>query len=141
MSEQNKALVRRIYEEIQDTGNLTLIDALFAPDVIVHDPFTGVVQGIEAFRQLTAFFQNSFPGHKTRLEVFIAEGDYVAILHTHLATNNGSFMGMPPTGKTVTVPGLELFRIQNSKVVEFWRHDDDMGLLRQLGVLPETMQA
>jgi steroid delta-isomerase-like uncharacterized protein len=141
MSEQNKEIVRRVYTDVQDKQNLQAIDDLFAKDVVVHDPFMGDVQGIEAYRQLTALFASGFPGHKTSLDLFIADGDYVAILHTHRATNNGSFMGTPPTGKSITVRGLELYRLQNGKVVEFWRHDDDAGLLRQLGLLPETMQA
>lgn len=138
--EQNKQIVRRVYEEVQDTGNLSRIDDLFASDVIVHDPFMGVVQGIEAYRNLTALFQSSFPGHKTTLDIFVAEGDYVAIYHTHHARNDGEFMGSAPTGIMAHVPGLELYRLANGKIVEFWRHDDDYGLLRQLGMLPNPAE-
>lgn len=138
MSQQNKEIVRRVYTEIQDTGNLAAIDPLFAPDVLVHDPFMGDVKGVEAYRQLTRLFQSAFPGHKTQLEIFVAEGDYVAIYHIHLAVHNGEFMGLPPTGKSIRVPGLELYRLQNGKIVEFWRHDDDAGLMRQLGMMPQA---
>lgn len=140
MSDQNKEIVRRVYTEVQDTGNLSAIDNLFAADVVVHDPFMGEVRGIEAYRQLTAFFQNAFPGHKTKLDVTIAEGDYVVVYHTHFATQNGEFMGLPPTGKQVVVPGLEMYRFQNGKIAEFWRHDDDAGLMRQLGLIPQGEQ-
>jgi steroid delta-isomerase-like uncharacterized protein len=140
MSQQNKEIVRRVYEEVQDTGNLAAIDNLFAPDVLVHDPMMGDVKGIEAYRQLTAFFQNAFPGHKTRLEIFVAEGDLVVIYHIHHATHNGEFMGLPPTGKSAVVPGLEMYRLRDGKIVEFWRHDDDAGLMRQLGLLPQMTQ-
>jgi len=139
--EQNKQIVRRVFEEVQDTGDLSRIDELFAPDVTVHDTFMGVVQGIEAYRNLTAFFQSSFPGHKTSLDIFVAEGDYVAVYHTHHAKNDGEFMGSAPTGVTVHVPGLELFRLANGKIVEFWRHDDDLGLMRQLGMIPNPAEA
>ncbi|MEZ4668527.1 MAG: ester cyclase [Anaerolineae bacterium] len=137
MSEQNKAIVRRVYEDVQDAQKLEVITELFAPDVLVHDPFMGDVQGIDAYRQLTALFANSFPGHKTDLQTFVAEGDYVTILHTHHATHSSDFMGVPPTGITAHVRGLELYRIVGGKIVEFWRHDDDAGLLRQLGALEQ----
>ena len=138
MYEQNKEIVRRVYQDIFDANNPAAIDALFAPDVIVHDPITGDSQGIEAYRQLAAFFLSAFPQENTDLQIFVAEGDYVTVLHTHHAVNSGSFLGMPPTGKTVHVPGLELYRIQNGRIIEFWRHDDDAGLMRQLGLLPQT---
>ncbi|NWF68389.1 MAG: ester cyclase [Chloroflexi bacterium] len=140
MSQLNKEIVRRVYVDVQDTGNLAAIDELFAPDVLVHDPFMGDVQGVAAYRQLTMLFQNAFPGHKTTLHTFVAEGDFVAIYHIHHATHTGEFMGLPPTGKTVHVPGLELYRLRDGKIVEFWRHDDDAGLMRQLGMLPQAAQ-
>ena len=138
MSEQNKEIVRRVYKEIYDVNNIDAINGLFAPDVIIHDPMMGDTQGIDAYRQLASFFLNAFPQENTELRVFVAEGDYVAILHTHHAVNSGTFMGMPPTGKTVHVSGLELYRLQNGQVVELWRHDDDAGLMRQLGLLPQA---
>jgi steroid delta-isomerase-like uncharacterized protein len=141
MSEQNKQIVRRVYEEIIDANNIDAIDGLFAPDVVIHDTFMGERHGIDAYRQLVAFFLTAFPQEQTDLQIFVAEGDYVAILHTHNTTNTGSFMGLPPTGKTVHVPGLELYRLQDGKIVEFWRHDDDAGLMRQLGLLPHAATA
>lgn len=140
MSKQNKETVRRVYQEIFDVNDIAAIDRLFAPDVIIHDPVMGTQQGIEAYRQLAQFFLSAFPEEKTDLDIFVAEGDYVAIFHTHHTTHTGSFMGMPPTGKTVHVPGIELYRIQNGLIVEFWRHDDDAGLMRQLGMLPQMLQ-
>lgn len=64
-----------------------------------------------------------------------APNDLVAALHIHTGIHTGSFMGMPPTGRTIKVQGLELFRIQNGKITELWRHDDDAGLMRQLGMI------
>jgi steroid delta-isomerase-like uncharacterized protein len=138
MSEQNKEIVRRVYTDIFDSNDLTAIDTLFAQEVIVHDPISGDSQGIDAYRQLASFFLSAFPQETTDLQILVAEGDFVAVLHTHHAVNSGSFLGMPPTGKTVHVSGLELYRIQNGAVVEFWRHDDDAGLMRQLGLLPDA---
>lgn len=140
MYEQNKEIVRRVYRDLFDANNISVVDELFAPDVIIHDPITGDCQGIEAYRQLANVFLTGFPQEQTELSIFVAEGNYVAVLHTHHATNTGSFLGMPPTGKTVSVPGLELYCIENGLITEFWRHDDDAGLMRQLGLLSPGQQ-
>lgn len=140
MSEQNKEIVRRVYAEIFDVNNTEAIGDLFAENVIIHDPMMGEMRGIDAYRQLANVFLTGFPEEQTDLKLYVAEGEYVAVLHTHRTTNTGSFMGRPPTGKQVVVDGLELYRIQNGKIVEFWRHDDDAGLMRQLGLLPQTAQ-
>lgn len=133
---QNKTVVSRIYDELVNRENKAIIDEVFAADVVIHDPFMGTHQGINAFRQLLAVFDTGFPGHRVTVENVTAEGDYVSVLHTHTATHTGLFMNMPPTGKTAVVNGLELFRLQNGKIIEFWRKDDDVSLLMQLGALP-----
>ena len=69
------------------------------------------------------------------LHQFVAEGDFVAVLHTHNATHTGPFMGMPPTGKSVAVLGIELYRLRDGKITEFWRLDADLSLLMQLGAV------
>lgn len=80
-------------------------------------------------------FPIGFPGHKTTVEQVSADGAMVTVLHTHHATNTGEFLGMPPTGRTVAVHGLEAFRLRERRIAEFWRHDDDLGLMVQLGVV------
>jgi steroid delta-isomerase-like uncharacterized protein len=139
--EQNKAIVHRIYDEVINQEKKAVIDELFASGVIIHDPFMGAISGIEAFRQLLGMFDAAFPGHRVQVEAVIAEGEYVTVLHTHTATHNGPFMGMPPTGKQIVVNGVELFRMANGKIVEFWRKDDDVSLLMQLGALPPPQPA
>src|SRR5215213_4767508 len=123
----NKTVVARLYEEVFNQQNSQAIDRWIASDVLIHDPMMGEARGIDAYRQLAAFFLDAFPQQHTTLEAFVAEGDLVSVLHTHTATNTGSFMGLPPTGRTVVVRGIELFRIQDGKITEFWRQDDDAG--------------
>lgn len=135
-TEMNKALVRRVYEELINQERQSVIDEVFAPDVIVHDPFLGTVHGIAAFRQLLGMFDAAFPHHRVMIDEIIAEDDTVCVLHTHTATHNGPFMGMPPTGKDIVVNGVELLRVRNGAIVEFWRKDDDVSMLMQLGILP-----
>jgi steroid delta-isomerase-like uncharacterized protein len=134
---QNKETVRRLYDEVLNRQDADAIDALVDANVVIHDPMMGEMYGIEAFRQFIATFQLAFPQQHTTVEAYIAENDLVTALHTHTGVNTGSFMGMPPTGRAVSVRGLELFRIREGKIVELWRHDDDAGLLRQLGLIPE----
>jgi steroid delta-isomerase-like uncharacterized protein len=133
--EQNKAIVRRIYDQLINQEQPGVIDETFAEDAIVHDPFMGTVNGREAFKQLLGMFDTAFPGHRVEVHTMIAEGDWVSVIHTHTALHAGPFMNLPPTGREVIVPGVEVFRLSNQRIVEFWRHDDDAGLLRQLGVL------
>jgi predicted ester cyclase len=94
----------------------------------------GTLHGVDGFRQLLGLFDAAFPHHRVEVHQILGEGDYVSVLHTHLARHGGEFMGLPVTGKEVRVPGVEIFRMQNGKVAEFWRHDD-AGLLMQLGIV------
>ena len=140
-SDRNAAIVRRTFDEIINQEDKAVIDEVYAPDVIVHDPFTGASHGADAMRGLLGMFDAAFPHHRVTVEAVISQGDLVSVLHTHTATNTGSFLGMPPTGKTVVVNGLELFRLRDGKIVEFWRKDDDVSMLMQLGMLPMPQPA
>ncbi len=106
------------------------------PAVLIVAQHSGEQRGVEAFRGLLAFFRQAFGEQRTDLHLTLAEGDYVAILHTHHARSAGPFLGSPPTGAWVVVPGIELFRFSAGKVAEFWRFDADVSLLGQLGLLP-----
>ncbi len=134
--ESNKTSAVRLFEEVINQEKASVIDEIFATDATVHDPFTGTSHGVEALKGLLGIFDAAFPHHRVRVEQVIADGDYVAVLHTHLATHGGPFMGLPATGKSIEVNGLELFRFAGDRIVEFWRKDDDASMLIQLGVLP-----
>lgn len=135
-SEQNKAVVQRLYAEVLNQENKAVIDEIFAQDVIIHDPFAGTNQGVAAFKQLLAGFDAAFPHHRATVHQVIGDGDYVSVLHTHTGRHDGPFLGLPPSGKEITIGGVEVMRMQDGKIAEFWRHDDDAGLLMQLGILP-----
>jgi steroid delta-isomerase-like uncharacterized protein len=140
-ADMNKALVRRVYDEVINQAQASLIDELFAPDVVTHDPLQGTAHGIEAFRQLLGMFDAGFPQHRVSIEQLIAEDNMVCVLHTHTATHRGPFMGLPATGKDVVVGGIELLRVRDGKIVELWRKDDDVSLLMQLGLLAAPQPA
>jgi predicted ester cyclase len=132
--EHKKALVERLFVEINDGQRYDLLDELCHADVVIHDPIGGDSQGIEAFRGLFMFFRQAFGEQRTELRTYVAEGEYVALLHTHHAKSTGSFLGAPPTGAWLAIPGLELFRMSDGKIAEFWRFDADAMLLAQLGL-------
>ena len=139
--EWNKRIVRRVYDELINGEDKAVVDEIYAQDVIIHDPFMGTVQGREAFHQLLGMFDAGFPHHRVTVDAMTAEDDLVCVLHTHHATHAGNFMGVPPTHKSIEVSGIELIRVKDGKIAEFWRKDDDVSLLMQLGVLPEPQPA
>lgn len=134
-TERNIAIARSVYDEVINRGNRALLDDILAPDLVAHDTIQGRLEGAEAFKGLLAFFDAAFPGHTATVEQTIAQGDYVAVLHTHYATHAGPFMGLAPTGRQLVVPGVEVFRMQDGRIAEFWRYDNDAGMLMQLGLM------
>jgi steroid delta-isomerase-like uncharacterized protein len=132
--EENKAVVRRFYA---DGATGASDERLIAPDIAYHGPpFIGEIHGRDGFRQVLAGFRNAFPGFETTIEDLVAEGDKVTVRHTHHATHQGEFNGIPPTGRQVAVSGIEILRLRDGQIVEFWHLDDFLGLLQQLGVVP-----
>jgi predicted ester cyclase len=140
-AEQNKATVMRIYDELLNQEKKSVIDEIYATDLIMHDPFMGTVTGVDAFRQLLNMFDAAFPGHRVIVHHILAEGNLVSVVHTHTAKHTGQFMHLAPTGRDIAVNGIEVFRMKDGKIAEFWRHDDDIGMMMQLGAIPAPQAA
>jgi predicted ester cyclase len=136
-TEQNKALFRRLMEEVFDRGNISLIDELFAPDFVEHEELPpGIPAGSEGVKQLSTMFRSAFPDFKATIDDMIAEGDKVVVRGTWSGTHEGEFMGIPPTGKRVSFGVIDIVRIAGGKFVEHWGQMDNMGLMQQLGLSP-----
>jgi steroid delta-isomerase-like uncharacterized protein len=137
MSEENKRLVRRAYEEIRSRGNLEVADEIFAPDYTGHDPTADPpeVRGPEGFKKQTAGYRAIFPDLRFSIDSMVAEGDEVVVRWTATGTHQGSLAGEPPTGKKVTVTGFGSWIVRHGKIAEHWGVIDLMGLLRQIGAL------
>jgi steroid delta-isomerase-like uncharacterized protein len=135
-TEENKALVRREYEQGVNQGDFDVRNEALASNYVGH--FSGLppIQGIEAFKQFTSAFFTAFPDLQTTIEDLIAEGDKVAVRQTWRGTHTGNFQGIPPTGKQVTFSSLEVYRVIGGKLAEEWVELDMLGLLQQLGVIP-----
>lgn len=137
--EANKAIVRRAYD-FWNTGDASAIDQLFAPDLVMHLRGRSDVAGLDAYWRYLTAFRDAFPDQRWTLEDEIAEGDKVAVLWTLRGTHRGELMGIPPTGKGVTVTGMSVFRIAGGKLAENWVQSDVLGLLQQLGAIPAPDQ-
>jgi len=136
MSEENKALVRRWFAEI-DKGNEQIVDELIAVDYIDHyPPLPDMAPGREGVKQANALLRAAFPDAQHTIEDQIAEGDKVMTRITTRATFQGTHLGIPPNGKLITIEGIAIHRIAGGQFVEHWAMVDKLGLYEQLGVIP-----
>jgi predicted ester cyclase len=139
--EINKAIVRRMYEEVFNRRNLALADELAAPESITHEDISHeappgmAASGPDALRQVVQLLTVAFPDHHTTIEDLIAEGDKVAVRTTFSGTHQGAYLGIAPTGRPCTQQQIHIVRITDGKVTEHWAIRDDLGMMRQLGVI------
>lgn len=136
-TEENKALVRRLYEDGWNNGNLDVAAGSYAPDFVNHNPaLPDMPPGPDGIKILVGAFRGVFPDLRYEIEQQVAEGDKVVSLWTMYGTQLGAFMSLPPSGKQVAVQGITIDRIAGGRIVEHWRETDMLGLLRQLGAIP-----
>lgn len=140
MSEENKAIARRIYEEFWNEGNVATLVEVYAEDGVNHGLPPGMPPGIEGTKAYLGMFRSAFPDTQMTIEDQIAEGDTVVTRWTATGTHTGELMGIPATGKQVTVTGIDVNRFAGGQIVEAWGQFDQMGLMQQLGVIPEPGQ-
>jgi steroid delta-isomerase-like uncharacterized protein len=134
--EENKALARRVLDEMFNKGNLDVADELLAPDYVDHDPAMAEdIHGPEGFKEYVGAYRSAFSDLHLEIEDQIAEGDKVVTRWTGTGTHDGELAGIPPTGNRVTLPGMEIVRISDGKLVEGWEGYDMANLMRQLGVM------
>jgi steroid delta-isomerase-like uncharacterized protein len=140
-TEQNKELIRRFVEEMFNRGNLSLADEFMAPDFVEHEELPpGIPEGREGVIMLTTMLRSAFPDLKATIDDIIAEGDKVVIRQTWSGTHKGEFMGIPPTGRSVSIGVIDIIRVAGGKFVEHWGQMDSMGLMQQLGAIPAPGQ-
>jgi steroid delta-isomerase-like uncharacterized protein len=135
-SEANKAVVRRFYDEVVSGGRMDLIAEMIAPNWVNHDPSLPPFEGVEGARQLLGSFPHSFPDFQVTYEDLIAEGDRVSLRQHLTGTQQGEFMGIPATGRSVAIDAMAVHRVVDGKITDNWVIFDALGLMQQLGVLP-----
>jgi predicted ester cyclase len=122
-TESNKAFILRYFEAMNKDKSPASVDQCVADS----DP---------ELKEHIAVMEAAFPGYQLRAEDLVAEGDKVAVRVTVTGTHQGEMAGIPPTGKTVSAPGMLIYRIAGGKIVEHWMAFDDLGVMQQLGVIP-----
>jgi steroid delta-isomerase-like uncharacterized protein len=138
MSEGNKFVIRRSFEELWNKGNLSLADELFAPNYAHHHPSTpDVGRGPESEKKRATLYRTAFPDLQLTIEDIIAEGETVMARLSCRGTHKGDLSGIAPTGKQFTISGVSIARFTGGKMVEGWVNWDALGLMQQLGVVPE----
>ena|SRR5215216_6039898 len=138
LSETNKTVSRRFFEEVFSQGKLNLLDELTTMDHVNNGPGNppGLPTGIEGTKQLVTLYRNAFPDLHFTVDEQIAEGDKVVTRWTGHGTHKGELMGIPATGKSSTVTGIIIDRLVNGKIAESWGVFDQFGMMQQLGVIP-----
>lgn len=135
MSEANKAVIRRFYEEL-DKGNYDVYSELCSDDYVSHFPGSPRPQGREARQQTSRRFYAAIPDLQHAIEDIIAQGDRVAFRGTVRGTFREPFQGLPPSGKKIVFSAMRYYRMAGGKIAEEWACFDQLGLLQQLGAFP-----
>jgi steroid delta-isomerase-like uncharacterized protein len=136
MSEANKALMRRETEEVWNNHNPDAIDEFYAPDYVNHNAPPGMPNDREGHKALVSAYLGAFPDLKVTNDILVAEGDIVVNRSTGTGTHTGELMGIPATGKRMTVTTIAIARVAGGKIAEMWSEVDLMGMMQQLGVIP-----
>ena len=139
MSEQNKTIVRRLFDELWNKGNLPVADELIAPTYTHHDASTpDLGRGPESEKKRATLYRTAFPDLRLTIEDIIAEGETVTARWSCRGTHRGDLSGIGPTGNQINISGVTVARLSNGKMVEGWVNWDALGLMQQLGVVPEV---
>ena len=132
--EKNKQTILRLYEEVCNQGRLEVLDELAWPDHVEHNPLPGQAQGVEGLKQRVSMLRAAHDCHFT-IEHLLADGDKVAVMWTNRGTNVGDWMGIPATGKSVAVQGVDIHLLRDGRLAEHWDLVDVLGFLVQIGAV------
>jgi len=134
---RNKAVARRLAEEVFSRGDMQAFDEILAEDYVNHNiPVPGIPGNKDGFRQLVVATRRAFPDVEVDVENCAADGDLVVFNDQVTATSTGEFMGVPPNGKQLEWTEIHFLRIADGRIVEHWTNFDQLGILRQLGAVP-----
>jgi steroid delta-isomerase-like uncharacterized protein len=138
--DQNKAIARQFVEEVMNRGDLAEVDDFLSTKFVTHNPIPGQEPGIQGFKHAYSMLRGAFPDVQFVVEDMLADRDEVMVRSTYRGTHTGELLGIPPTGKQVSVMGLDVLRLENGKIVEHWGSYDQLDMMNQLGLLPPMGQ-
>ena len=137
MSTEPMGAVMKRFVEFINTADEHLAREVIAPDAAFDAPTHGEpLRGPDGYLELLALLRNGFPDIQWTLEDMVAERDKVAARFIMRGTHQGTFFGVPPTGKKITVQAMNIYRLSNGKFVEEHGQPDMLGLLQQIGAVP-----
>jgi steroid delta-isomerase-like uncharacterized protein len=139
--EQNKQIVRRFVDEYQTGASESAFEELLDQAILDHSRPPGIAPGAEGVRQQFDGFRAAFPDFRATILDQVAEGDKVVTRKVFHGTHKGDLWGIPATGREVEILVIDIVRIRDGKIAEHWNVVDQLGLMRQLGVLPEPAAA
>jgi predicted ester cyclase len=134
--EEAKAIYRRFVEEVVNNGHFEVVDELYSPEYVDHAAPPGAPGGLAGVKAVMGMFRTAFPDVHFTIQLMVAEGDVVATFVSGEGTQNGPFMGLPPSGKHAKWNSTGFFRVANGKIVEHWGVPDLLGILNQIGAGP-----
>jgi steroid delta-isomerase-like uncharacterized protein len=134
---ENKATVRDYIDALFNQGDLDAGDRYLSPEFVNHDLPFGAPAGAEGMRAAASMFREACPDWTTSYHHFVAEDDVVVEHFTASGTFSGSLMGVTGTGQTISLPGINIFRVLDGRIVERWGRLNELGLLSQLGLSPQ----
>lgn len=130
----NKELAQGLLEAM-DAGEFDRFDEYLSEEFVGHSPVTEDIHGPEEYREFLTMFEAAFPDARHVTEDVLVEGDRVVQRNRLVGTHEGEFMGIPPTGNEIDVPGIAIYRIEDGTIAEQWVQSDMMGMMEQLGVM------
>jgi steroid delta-isomerase-like uncharacterized protein len=140
-TDQNRAIVRRYYDEVLNGRNVAVLDEIAVEDYIENDPFPGMGNGREQLKLRAGALLRAFSPCTFKIEDIVAEGDRVAVRWRSRGTQSGEFMGIPPTNRSYEIAGIDFHRLADGRMAEHWHVVDQLSQLQQLGLLPSPQGA
>jgi len=142
MAEQdNKAQVRRYYDEVFNQRGVALVDQLAVEDYVEHDPFPGQGDGRADLKARVQLILDAMNPLRFEIQDLVAEDDKVVVRWLQRGTQSGTFMGIPPSGREFTISGIDIHRLRDGRMAEHWHVVDVFALLQQLGAIPAPSAA
>jgi steroid delta-isomerase-like uncharacterized protein len=140
-TDENRAIVRRYYDEVLNGRTVAVLDEIAVADYIENDPFPGMGNGREQLKLRAGALLSAFAPCTFKIEDIVAEGDRVAVRWRSRGTQSGEFMGIPPTNRSYEIAGIDFHRLADGRMAEHWHVVDQLSQLQQLGLLPSPQGA
>lgn len=141
MTQQNKDLIRRFYDEVMSKGDLDRIPELCAEDLVDHEAPPEMPQGAAGVKLFVEMFREGFPDLRATVEDLLTEGNRGVARVKFTGTHEGEFMGVPASGNRIEIEAIDIIRIADGKCVEHWGVTDNIALMQQIGAIPQEAPA